>query len=334
VNTAGTIPLTAIAEETKKLHAVSDRLNKKKALVWSNYLVLNKPEEEIPVFKIGNIIVATLGNHLLIIGKKKSRKTLFLVWLITEYLKNGGKKEDILICDTEQGVNHVWKIREKVKTISGLDIDILALRGLSPEERKEVIKQAIVERTYKIVFIDGIRDLLNNINDPDQVTTLLTWAEALIVTHKILIVNVLHQNKTDNNARGHLGTELLNKAQTTIELELKADENCTLVKCESSRDIPFESFAFTHDSTGLPELVTAPTKGGSALNETEQKARLKFVFEDNQLRYQELIDQIKIHYEVGNNKATQLKASFERNGWIVKSGKERSADTVYKLMIN
>ncbi len=95
---------------------------------------------------------------------------------------------------------------------------------------------------FKIIIIDGVRDLLSNINDPDQSTELLTWLERITTTKDVHIINVLHMNKTDTNARGHLGSELLNKAEITIELELDERSNCTTVKCESSRDTPFSVF--------------------------------------------------------------------------------------------
>jgi hypothetical protein len=125
----------------------------------------------------------------------------------------------------------------------------------------------------------------------------------------------------------------LNKAEITIELELDEKANCTLVKCESSRDIPFETFAFTHDEQGLPQLVSVPIKGQS-LSDFEQKERLQFVFESELLKRSEVIEGIKTHFEVGSSKADKLLGQFMRIGWIVKNGKDRSPDAVYKLMVS
>ncbi len=152
--------------------------------------------------KIREPIVWTILNHSLIIGKKKSRKTLFIVWLIHQYIQQGGNIDEILICDTEQGGKHVWKTRERVFKLTGMWINILSLRGLGPLDRRKGIADAITELKVKIVFIDGIRDLLSNINDPDQCTDLVTWIEQLSVANRLHIVNILHQNKVDNNAGG------------------------------------------------------------------------------------------------------------------------------------
>lgn len=303
----------------------------KKLLHWKEYLITEKPED-LPVFiHIQNTPIATSGNHSLIIGKKKSRKTLFLIWLVVQYIRNGGNADDILICDTEQSKKHVWKVRERIYKMTGEWVKIISLRGLNPAERREVIAGAVDENNFKVVVIDGIRDLLSNINDPDQCTGLVTWIEHLTVSKNLSIINVLHQNKTDNNARGHLGSELLNKAEVTIELELDEKANCTIVRCESSREKPFESFAFTHGTEDLPEVVSMPVKG-KMMTESDQKKRLQYVFDDGQLKYKEVMAGIMQHFDVGENKAGALKATFERNGWIVKNGKDKSPDTVYKLM--
>jgi hypothetical protein len=298
---------------------------------WKSYLVVAAPEDVPPLLSIGPAPIWTKENHSLIIGKKKSRKTLFLTWLISQY--TGDLQTDILIADTEQGQKHVWKTRERIHTLTKKNINILSLRGLSPQDRQGVIEEAIQEGNFKVVIIDGIRDLLSNINDPDQCTSLVTWIEHLTVTYGLHIVNVLHQNKVDNNARGHIGSELLNKAEITIELELDEKAGCTLVKCESARDIPFESFAFTHDAAGLPELVTMPIKG-KALTDTEQKNRLAYVFENEPKKYSEVIEGMQSHFEVGKNKAGQLLADYVRRSWIIKNGNDRSPDTVYKLLVS
>lgn len=298
--------------------------------VWRDYLITTEPEELPPLISKDNIPIATPGNHTQIFGKKKSRKTLFLVWLITQYK---GDLSQVLWCDTEQGKRHVWKIRDKVKRLTGVDIHILSLRGLDHMERRRVIDQAIQEGDFKLVIIDGIRDLVTDVNDNKQVSDILTWIEKLIVSKNLHIVNVLHMNKTDNNPRGNLGTELLNKAEMTIELERDEKANCTLVKCESSRDIPFETFAFTHDLEGLPELVNTPTKS-VIIPDTERKARLQFVFDDNNLKYNEVIEGIKVHFAIGTSGAGKLLGEFLRLKWIVKSGRDRSPDTVYKLMVS
>jgi hypothetical protein len=299
---------------------------------WKALQIISEPPEETPLITIGNSPVATAGNYSQVIGKKKSRKTLFLTWLVSQYA--GDIESDVLLFDTEQGTRHVWKVMDRIKRLTGHTVGTFYLRGKSPEERKAIIQAVVAEYPTrpKLIIIDGIRDLLSNINDPDQVSELLTWLEKITLDNGLHVVNVLHMNKTDNNARGHLGSELLNKSEVTIELERDEQADCTIVKCESSRDIPFDPFAFRHDINGLPEIVGLPT-AGKVLPDTERKDRLRFIFQDNPLvKYAELIEGIKQNFEVGTNKAKSMTAEFNRTGWLVKNGKD-GKDVHYKCMV-
>lgn len=299
--------------------------------VWKPLLIDQEPPAVPIIISIQNdIVIATIGDHSLIIGKKKSRKTLFLIWLLLHFA--GDIETEVLWFDTEQGKRHVWSIFQKVQILTGKRINIFALRGKSPKERRDIISRVLKEwpTKIKLVIIDGVRDCLSNINDADQVSEVITWEESLIIEYGIHIINVLHQNKTDNNARGHIGSELLNKAFITIELEKEESSGCTIVTCESSRDGDFEKFAFTHDDNGLPEVVSMPVKG-EVLTEVEQKERLKNAFDGELLKRGDLIKAIKSHFEVGKTKAEGLLTRYTRNGWIIKNGKDRSPNTVYKL---
>lgn len=297
--------------------------------IWGDILIDTEPEDDKPLLYIDKVPVLIEGNHTLVVGKKKSRKTLFLVWLLSLYEAN-----DCLYFDTEQGKKHVWKIREKIKKLNGSDLPVFFLRGMSPKDRREIIYKTVESwpTRPRIVIIDGIRDLMSNINDPDESTELIVWLEGLIKDFNIGVVNVLHLNKTDNNARGHVGTELLNKCYMAIELEKDEQSGTSIVKCADSRDLPFEPFTIQHGNEGLPEVLGAPLKGGNALTEDESKKRLEFVFDGEALKRKDLVEGIKQHFEVGRDRASKLLATYQRKGWVVKNGKDRSPQTVYKLI--
>jgi hypothetical protein len=242
------------------------------------------------------------------------------------------KESECLIFDTEQGRKHAYQVRRKIFELTDTNVPVFYLRGKSPKERKDIIYATLKYWPHKIrlVVIDGIRDLLSNINDPDQSTDLIVWLERLTLEFGVHVVNVLHMNKNDTNARGHVGSELANKAQTTFELELDQQAGVTVVKCADSRDKPFEDFAFTHGENDLPVIVSVPLNGNT-LTEPEEKKRLKFAFEDGPFKRTEAIEAIKSHFECGREKADKLLARFNRNSWIIKNGKAHSKDSVYKL---
>jgi hypothetical protein len=317
----------------KDLNTGSNSEEKIKSL-WESILVTIAPEEQPPLLYHDGVPVMVPGNHTMLVGKKKSRKTLLIVHFISQYLKaNPQNANSVLLFDTEQGRSHVFKIREKIHQICGALVPVFYLRGMSPAERRDVIRDTVEywPDRPKIAVIDGVRDLMSNINDPDETTDVIVWLEKLTLQHNISILEVLHLNKTDNNARGHIGSELLNKAYMTIEVELDEKTGSSVVKCESSRDKPFETFAFWHDRNGLPELLEVPAQG-NALPAAEKNDRISAIFQDGPLKYGELIDAIKAHFECGINRAKQHLAGWVRSGYVVKSGKDRTPDCLYKLL--
>jgi hypothetical protein len=241
----------------------------------------NIPPPEVAL-KIGNANIGTLGNILSIIGKAKSRKSFFIAMAIAvscskdsifNLFKNELPKDKstILYFDTEQGKYHVQLALKRICKLIGVkeprNLKVYGLRALNPIERAELIEYAIVNTAnLGIVFIDGIKDLITSINDEEQATMivskLMKWSEE----QNILITTVLHQNKGDNNARGHIGTELNNKAETVLSISKSADnEMVSIVAPEMCRNIEPESFAFEIDDNGIPYISdynfdTKPTK--------------------------------------------------------------------------
>mgnify|MGYP006910462082 FL=1 len=81
--------------------------------------------------------------------------------------------------------------------------------------------------------------------------------------YQIHLHTILHQNKSDENARGHIGTEINNKAETVIQIEKdKDDSNISKVESVHTRSKDFLPFAFYINDQSLPELLPdyVPTK--------------------------------------------------------------------------
>lgn len=310
--------------------------------LWEQLLITERPADDQVLISIFGTPVCTTNNHTLVLGKKKSRKTFFIILLISWGLQAGTITiEDIILFDTEQGKSDVYLIRETLFRMTGYWVPVFYLRGQSPAERQDFIEGTVRywPTRPRLIVIDGIRDLMSNINDPDESTSLITWIEKLTLQHGLHVIDILHLNKTDGNARGHIGTELLNKAWMTIELELDEKTGYTIVKCESSRKKPFESFEFRHGADDLPEVIGTVQKASDA-TETDKRTRLIGAFDGQSLSYKDLVPQIITHFsnpdkrQIGINRAQSMVAEFIRKGWIIKTGKDRDPKTVYRLMIS
>jgi len=234
--------------------------------------------EKPPVIcSIGGEIVGTSGNLSLLLGRAKTKKT-FLTSLIVApaitgkaqeviQVKLPSGKNKIVFFDTEQGDYHVWLMTNRIIRLvkeSGVKITkediqkkfiVYKLRiADSVEERVDFIEEIIYrDNEIGMVIIDGIRDLLSDFNNPgesmDIACSLLRWSQE----RNIHILSVLHTNKGDNYARGHLGTELTNKSESVIMVENVGDIY-SRVKPEFVRNIPFKEFAIYIDNTGLPRI--------------------------------------------------------------------------------
>ena len=147
----------------------------------------------------------------------------------------------------------------------------------------------------------------------------------------------MHLNKGDDNTRGHLGTELNNKAETVLQITKdEFDRDISSVTSMYIRDIDFEPFAFRINDKGLPELIDdyqpklpASPKGFDyqEVQEAKHREALENLFaEAERISYSSLIGKLQksytaVGYSFGTNKAKLLKVFLENKRMIVKDGK-------------
>ena len=135
------------------------------------------------------------------------------------------------------------------------------LRGLGFEKRREVVEAAVRTVLPDIVIIDGIKDLITDINDAVQATQIMEHLMALAQRYNCCIVNVLHQNKSeaDRNMRGSIGTELTNKAFEVYECEyLERHKTFRVTQTLSRRQRMNRRLCYVLSKEGLPEICDEP----------------------------------------------------------------------------
>lgn len=308
------------------------------------------------IVQVHGTTIATVGNFSASTGKPKSKKTFNISAIVAAALS--GKevlrykaelppdKQRILYIDTEQSKYHCHKVLERVLKLADLPtdrecnrIDFFVLREYSPSQRRDIINWALHEdRHYGLVIIDGIRDLIHDINNPsealDIINELMRWSSY----YELHIHTVLHLNKGDDNTRGHLGTELNNKAETILQVSKCIDnESVSEVKAMHIRDREFAPFAFEVQEDALPHLVenhefkAGKRERNAALtnlsDELHRKA-LESAFEGvAAMGYQQLTEAVRKGYEVigyprGRNSIVNQIKFLIRNGAIVKHDKQ------------
>lgn len=312
----------------------------------------------------------TLGNFSLITGKAKSKKSFTLAFAVASAIKGStydagpftcqfpDNKCRVVYFDTEQGRNRVWKAVKRVCRMAGVDdpehLEVYDLRQYDPAERIEMINERLTvqnpEKNIGLVIVDGCRDLLHNFNDPEESSRLASHFMKWTAGAQCHLATVLHQNKGDNNARGHLGAELTNKAETVITVEIhSADKSISVVKPSECRDIDFNSFGFTINEHGLPELL--PDFVIEANGKKERKKTEPREFEDQSHHFvlaaifkdgnpvsgkDELLTKIKLNWgavysNIGETMAKKIKEYWTAKGWIVNKGSQgKTAIYVYR----
>ena len=212
--------------------------------------------------------IFSLGNFSCIIGKAKTKKTflisLFTANLLTDYSENfvnelpDGKKL-ILYFDTEQGAYDSYRCIRRIQRMANTKKNLLAynLRSLSPRERCQVIEYAFIQygKETGLCVIDGIADLSVGINDEEEASRVCTMLLKLTKDYNCHILTVIHQNKNDNYATGHLGSSVMKKAEIVISVEkIREDSSSAEVRCDMGRGIDFENFIITINESGIPVI--------------------------------------------------------------------------------
>ena len=289
-------------------------------------------EQSAAVLMVDDSIIGTLGNFSASIGKAKSKKTFNVSAITAAALINGTvlhyracfpeDKRKILYIDTEQGKNHCQIVLNRILRLAGLPNDsntdnlmMLALRKYSPEVRLAITEQAIgMIPDLGLVIIDGIRDFVYDINSPgestDVISRLMRWTD----DRQIHIHTILHQNKNDEHARGHIGTELNNKAETIMQIEPEALPELV------------EFYQPQKRQPGRP--AKEPFDPYKEIPEDTHRSALNAAFEGGNINgYDNFLERLKEGYgrqgiKLGHNKAVKLATFLSNKRMVVKEGKE------------
>jgi hypothetical protein len=240
----------------------------------------------------------TMQNISVISGKAKSRKSGFASVLAAMTLNPNSNRTDwqrlrgqrlqaerpyqragVLLFDTEQAQYHAWAMTRRILYMADRDdnsgnmLRTFALRDFNPADRLQFIAETIERHAHEcsLVIIDGVRDVVMNINSEDEATLMNSWLLTITKRHNIHITCVLHENKGTDTLRGHIGTELQNKAEavfTVTKGTTKATRDISAVETSVSRNkgmerIGMDTIEIERDG-GLRLWIPALTDDGRA----------------------------------------------------------------------
>ena len=213
-----------------------------------------------------------------ITGKAKSGKTFVTSMLmaccqsrdVLAFQRIGDEPLRVLWYDTEQSDESTQDIlKNRVMRMVDGDVqlfDIFNVRGVAWKERRDLLREAVTRCKPDLVIVDGIRDLVNDINDGTLAQEVMEELMHLATEHDCCIVCVLHQNKSgeDHNLRGWIGTELMNKAFEVYSCEKLLPQRIFSLEQTLTRKYDIErTMYFEVGDDGLPVSCGVPTDGGS-----------------------------------------------------------------------
>lgn len=214
----------------------------------------------------------TYGNFSCLVGASKSMKTFLKSALVagyiggnsTNYFPNmrGHDQNDkfILDIDTEQSIFHVQKVAQRSCEMVGTNPEFYrpyCTREEEPRIRFQFIEYLMMESEFRnnigLVCIDGAADILESVNDLDLsnkiVQGMMKWSSVT----KSHISTVLHRNHGSDKPTGHLGSQIMKKAETVAFVT--KDNNKVNVTADYTRNYPFDDFSFELDNNFLPKEV-------------------------------------------------------------------------------
>lgn len=232
-----------------------------------------------------------------ITGKAKSGKTFVTSMLmaccqsrdVLAFQRIGDEPLRVLWYDTEQSDESTQDILKNrimtlIKTTTDLtdstdknscnscnslfkkSIDVFNVRGVAWKERRDLLREAVTRCKPDLVIVDGIRDLVNDINDGVLAQEVMEELMHLATEHNCCIVCVLHQNKSGeaHNLRGWIGTELMNKAFEVYSCEKLLPQRIFSLEQTLTRKYDIErTMYFEVGDDGLPVSCGVPTDSGS-----------------------------------------------------------------------
>ena len=140
---------------------------------------------------------------------------------------------------------------------------VLNARGLTPKERVDMLELAI--KTYRpdLVVIDGTADMMDDINNGPDSTTLIQQLLGLATVHDCNITTIIHLNRSGErlNLRGWIGTVLVQKSYEVLNCEKVMKTQTFSASLTFSRRYHLEqSLYYVIDQEGLPQMTEEPER--------------------------------------------------------------------------
>jgi hypothetical protein len=163
------------------------------------------------------------------------------------------------------------------------NFEYISLLQINRKDRFQTLNEYlnhIKQTTNNPLFIvlDVSTDCIEDFNKTDKSMELIDLMNMAINEHNVIFLCLIHENPKSDKARGHFGTELMNKASTVMQVGFEKDSNqndteiirVKYLKCRSTaRHTPFH-IKYCNDSKGL--VLANPNEISGVINSRKHKA--------------------------------------------------------------
>lgn len=248
-------------------------------------------------------------------GKMKNGKTtaglcIVIALLKGEFMgfKSARNNYKCLIVDTEQSViNAVGKVKIIHRLVGWPEntnsqrLVSISLRNISPEKRLGYLEEAINIEQPDFVLLDGVADICTDFMDSAKSRE--TIDKLMKLSKTCAIMCVLHTNKKDEEFRGHLGTELMNKCSEAYVV-CKTDD-IAKVRQVVCRNEQLADWAFSIGEGGVPEGEVILSKADEKKDELS-KVFAKIFGEKGEYCYTDLCKACMAEFKVKDRRAKDI----------------------------
>jgi len=240
------------------------------------------------------------------------------------------------------------------------NFEYISLLQITRSERFKALNEYlehIKKSTNNPLFIvlDVSTDCIEDFNKTDKSMQLIDLMNMAINEHNVIFLCLIHENPNSDKARGHFGTELMNKASTVMQVGFEKDASqkdtdiirVKYLKCRSTaRHTPFY-IKYSNEAKGL--VLADANEVSGVINSRKHKASNEdmtefiemYLGDGTTLTRVELLDKLckdfKASQRTIENRITEIMKSdieiFNEQGQGCKLTKETKEKTVYYKLI-
>ena len=283
--------LTRLLESQKKIKEAKSKL-----VSFSQPILLHK-DKPVIFPKTINVIQGKAGVH-----KSRLAETICASLLKTPennrdllgFNKSALNRYAVCYVDTERNLSDQLPYSlQQIQLKAGYEIkdhpygfDYISLLEFGREERFEMLNIYLehIRKQFPVhlfIVLDVITDCVFNFNDTKDSMKLIDMMNQSINRYDVTFLCLIHENPgSTDKARGHLGTEILNKASTVMQIGFERDsENhntdllkVAYLKCRSSKK--HDPFFVQYSDVEKGLIIADPFTTQSQLDKKNFKAHL------------------------------------------------------------